>query len=461
MKKSLKKRFLLAFLGIALCSVLLTGFLINRTIDSSFYEYMRKNQEDRNKRIVENLAEYYKQYGGWDRTFINYIAHSTMASGINLKIIDLKGNVVYQSMGRTHGMMGGMGWMGMGRRWMTDEGGEYKVVSLPIEVDGKKVGEAEIGYYGPAVLLSQDIDFKERINTILIVSVVSSVAVAAIGSWIFSSRLTRPIIEIINTTSDMAKGNLKKRVSNINSEDELGKLAHSVNRLGEWVESLEDLRMQMTSDIAHELRTPLSVVQSHIEAIMDGVWEPTPERIRVCYDEIVRLSSMVKDIEKLSSYEKGAVQLEISEFDFGEMIEEVKDYFRLMFEDKGVELRISTGDNLKYRGDRYKIKQVMINMLSNALKFTDRGGTVGLKALNGGDELVIIVEDTGRGISKKDLPFIFERFYRADKSRNRATGGSGIGLSITKAIVELHGGRIEVQSEEGKGSKFEVHLPYK
>jgi signal transduction histidine kinase len=259
----------------------------------------------------------------------------------------------------------------------------------------------------------------------------------------------------------MAKGNLKKRVSNINSEDELGKLAHSVNRLGEWVESLEDLRMQMTSDIAHELRTPLSVVQSHIEAILDGVWEPTPERIRVCYDEIVRLSSMVKDIEKLSSYEKGAVQLEISEFDFGEMIEEVKDYFRLMFEDKGVELRISTGDNLKYRGDRYKIKQVMINLLSNALKFTDRGGTVGLKALNGGDELVIIVEDTGRGISKKDLPFIFERFYRADKSRNRATGGSGIGLSITKAIVELHGGRIEVQSEEGKGSKFEVHLPYK
>ncbi|MBA1333667.1 MAG: Two-component system sensor histidine kinase [Firmicutes bacterium] len=457
MRKSLRGKFLLAFLTTALCSVLLTGLMINRTVDESFYEYMKKNQEDRYSKIVDSLAEYYRQYGSWDKLYISSIARSAMGSVANIRVFDEKGIVIYQSaMGHPQGMMNRR-WMG--RRWTGEGEDDYSTARLPIEVDGMKVGEVEIGYFGPTVLLSQDIDFKKKVNSILIVSVFLAMALATVASWIFSRKLTKPIIEIINTTSDMSRGNLKKRVTGVEGKDELGELAKSVNRLGEWVENLEDLRIQMTSDVAHELRTPLTIVLSHIEAIKDGIWEATPERLQVCYDEILRLSSLVKDIEKLSGFEKGSLKLEIEEFNLALVAGEVRDNFKILFDEKGVELIADIEEDLVLKGDKGKIKQALINLLSNALKFTDKGGTVKLEAAKKGNDIVIVVEDNGRGILQEDLPFIFERFYRGEKSRNRATGGAGIGLSITKAIIEVHHGTIEVKSEEGKGSRFEMRLP--
>ncbi|MDI6706879.1 MAG: ATP-binding protein, partial [Bacillota bacterium] len=445
MRKSLRGKFLLAFLTTALCSVLLTGLMINRTVDESFYEYMKKNQEDRYSKIVDSLAEYYRQYGSWDKLYISSIARSAMGSVANIRVFDEKGIVIYQSaMGHPQGMMNRR-WMG--RRWTGEGEDDYSTARLPIEVDGMKVGEVEIGYFGPTVLLSQDIDFKKKVNSILIVSVFLAMALATVASWIFSRKLTKPIIEIINTTSDMSRGNLKKRVTGVEGKDELGELAKSVNRLGEWVENLEDLRIQMTSDVAHELRTPLTIVLSHIEAIKDGIWEATPERLQVCYDEILRLSSLVKDIEKLSGFEKGSLKLEIEEFNLALVAGEVRDNFKILFDEKGVELIADIEEDLVLKGDKGKIKQALINLLSNALKFTDKGGTVKLEAAKKGNDIVIVVEDNGRGILQEDLPFIFERFYRGEKSRNRATGGAGIGLSITKAIIEVHHGTIEVKSE--------------
>lgn len=457
MQRSLRGKFLLAFLVTALCSVLLTGLMINRTVDESFYEYVKENQEDRYSRIVDSLEEHYRRYESWDNLEITSIVRSAAGSVDSIRIFDEQGIVIYaMAMGHPHGMMARRG---MGRRWTGEAEDDYSTVRLPIEVDGMEVGEVEIGYFGPAVLLSQDIDFKKKVNSMLIVSVFLAAALATAASWLFSRKLTTPILEIINTTSDMSRGNLKKRVTGVEGKDELGELAKSVNRLGEWVESLEDLRIQMTSDVAHELRTPLTIVLSHIEAIKDGIWEATPERLQVCYDEILRLSSLVKDIEKLSGFEKGSLKLEIEEFDLAFVVGEIRDNFKILFDEKGVELVTDIEEELILRGDRGKIKQALINLLSNALKFTDQGGTVKLQAAKKGRDIVITVEDNGRGIPGRDLPFIFERFYRGEKSRNRATGGAGIGLSITKAIIEVHNGTIEVKSEEGKGSRFEIRLP--
>lgn len=450
MKKSLKFKFLVAFLAVALGSVFFTGLVINKTVGSSFYEYMEKKQESKNKEIVEDLTVYYKEYGKWEIFYCEWVAKSVIPKEGSMKVKDEEGSLVFESKFRGKGIM---------KHRIPGGPGEYREYTYPVVIDGEKVGEVDIGYFGPGFISPQDVAFRSRVNLILLVSVISAVILAGVGSFIFSSMLTGPISKIIKSTKEMSGGDLKTRVPNIDREDELGQLARSVNRLGEWVDNLETMRRQMTSDVAHELRTPLATLQGHLEAIMDGVWEPTPERIAVCHSEVVRLSVLVKDMEKLSSYEKEAVQLDISEFDVGNMLKEISDYFKIMFEDKDIQLNVDVGEHLTYKGDKDKIKQAVINLISNALKYTDAGGRAGVKAYKEDNMLVIQVEDTGKGISREDLPFIFERFYRADKSRSRREGGAGIGLSIVKAIVELHEGKIEVDSKEGKGSIFKVSLP--
>jgi len=451
MIKSLKFKFLLAFIAIALGSVLFTGLLINKTIGTSFYDYMEKRQQSKNEEIIEYLVEYYKEYGKWEQSYCNWVARSVIFKEGTMRVRDEKDSIVFE-----------LKLSGRGKMKHRIPGGpaEYREYTYPVVIDGEKVGEVDIGYFGPGLISPQDVAFRSRVNAILLVSIISAVILAVVGSIIFSSMLTGPISQIISSTRKMSKGDLKVRVPNTGREDELGQLAVSVNRLGEWVENLENLRRQMTADVAHELRTPLATLQSYLEAIMDGVWEPTPERIAVCHNEVVRLSLLVKNIEKLSSYEKEAVQLNISEFDVGNMIKEIYDYFKLMFEEKGIEFKVNVKEVITYRGDRDKIKQAVINLLSNALKYTDKGDRVGVEIFKTDNMLNIQVEDTGQGISSEDLPFIFERFYRADKSRSRSDGGSGIGLSIVKAIVELHGGNIGVESEPGKGSKFRMDLPF-
>ncbi len=451
MVKSLKFKFLLAFLAVALGSVLFTGLLINRTVGTSFYDYMQKRLQTRNQELVDALTDYYKEYGRWEWSYCSSVARTALYRGAGLRIRDEKGGTVFWFEPRKPPGM---------RFRMNGNGEEYKEYTYPVTVDGEKVGEVGIGYYEPELLSPVDAAFEKRISWIMIAATVSAVILAVVGSIAFSSRLTGPISQIIDATGQMSKGDLKRRVPSTDREDELGELARSVNKLGEWVENLESMRRQMTADVAHELRTPLTTLQGHLEAIMDGVWDPTPERIAICHGEVVRLASLVKDIERLSSCENEAVRLNVTEFDVGDVIKEVYCYFESSFAEKNVYLNMNTGDSLVLKGDRDKIKQVVINLLSNALKYTPEGGEVKVEAYRAETGTVIQVQDTGKGISPEDLPFIFERFYRGDKSRSRSGGwGSGIGLAIVKAIVELHGGSVKVDSQPGKGSVFRVILP--
>jgi len=192
--------------------------------------------------------------------------------------------------------------------------------------------------------------------------------------------------------------------------------------------------------------------------MIDGVWETSGERLESCHEEIIRINRLVGDLEKLNRFEAEAAALTYSEFDLCELIQHIANSFEPEFYKKGVALHF-TGDREIIRADRDKIGQVIVNLLSNALKYTPSGGRVEIGAT--GSELLakVVVEDSGEGIPPEDLPFIFERLYRADRSRSRLTGGSGLGLSITKAIVEAHKGTIEVGSEPGKGTVFTVFLP--
>jgi signal transduction histidine kinase len=233
-----------------------------------------------------------------------------------------------------------------------------------------------------------------------------------------------------------------------------------VNELARTLQGQKLLRKRLTADMAHELRTPLATLQSHLEALMDGVWEPDQPRLAGLHDETLRMSRLVSDMEDLARYESGALALARAETDVGELVWRILRNHQPQFDRKGVRLALAVADGPASASlDADRASQAVINLLSNALKFTPEGGTVEVRVAATESGVEIRVRDTGIGIAAPDLPLVFERLYRADSSRSRSTGGSGIGLSIARAIVEAHGGTISATSEPGKGSEFRLLFP--
>jgi signal transduction histidine kinase len=273
-----------------------------------------------------------------------------------------------------------------------------------------------------------------------------------------AKRLSTPISRVIDTARKISKGYYQDRITEKSDTKEISQLTETINNLAETLERQEMLRKRLTADVAHELRTPLATLQSHMEAMIDGVWKPDIDRLKSCHEEIVRISRLVGELEKLAKYESESLILNKTSFDVSQLIQNIIRNFEMDFVNKGLDIKFYGEKEIVF-ADKDKISQVIINLLSNALKYTPEGGRVEVKVEGSGDMINIIVKDTGEGISPEDLPYIFERFYRADKSRNRLTGGAGIGLTIAKAIVEAHKGRIQANSKINEGTEFIVSLP--
>jgi signal transduction histidine kinase len=217
----------------------------------------------------------------------------------------------------------------------------------------------------------------------------------------------------------------------------------------------------LTQDISHELRTPLTILQSHIEAISDGIWEPTPEKLAICKNEVERLIKLVEQLKDLTDIENHTIAREIERYNLSESIMQILEAFTLEFKEKDIKLVTNITQNVYIYGDKDKIGRAIINIISNALKYTNPWGSVYVSLNDAKNDIKITIEDTGIGIDQKDLPYIFERFYRSDESRSRKTGGTGIGLTIAKTLIETHGGKITVESQKGRGTRFTVVLPKK
>ena len=230
--------------------------------------------------------------------------------------------------------------------------------------------------------------------------------------------------------------------------------------MAENLEKQEDVRRQLTSDVAHELRTPVANVSSQLEAMIEEVWEPTKERLQSCYDELGRISGIISDLEKLRQIEASNMVLEKEPVDLLELAQAVKTAFEPELAKKKLTCMV-TGESAIISGDQKRLHQVIFNLVSNAVKYSTENGQILIDIHNLGKNVQLTVKDQGIGIAKEDIPLIFERFYRTDRSRNRKTGGAGIGLTIVKAIVLAHGGNISVESVKGCGSCFMVVLPKK
>ncbi len=246
----------------------------------------------------------------------------------------------------------------------------------------------------------------------------------------------------------------------VRTGDEIGRLGRAFNTMADALDQAETLRRHMVADIAHELRTPLSLVQGSLEAILDGMYELNLENVDSVHEETLVLTRLVNDLRDLALAEAGQLRLEEEDVDMTDLITRSAERFRAQAAEQEVSLATDLPTDLPtIRGDRQRISQVLINLLSNALRYTPAGGQVVVAAKLESAKLLISVADTGKGIASEDLPYVFERFYRADKSRARTSGGSGLGLAISRQIVKAHGGRIWAESQVGLGSTFTFTLP--
>lgn len=230
------------------------------------------------------------------------------------------------------------------------------------------------------------------------------------------------------------------------------------NRYKASLDKQEEIRKQLSADVAHELRTPLTSIGTHLEAMIEGIWEPSKERLENCRDEVLRLGSLVKDLDRLAQADSENLQLNLSSVDLFETMKALLPAWETQTNERGITLTVS-GSPSVVRADKDKLLQVITNLLSNAVKYTPENGHIAVHVFSDGKNGIIEVADDGAGISESDLPYIFERFYRADRSRTRTTGGAGIGLAIVQSIIAAHGGTVTAESENGKGSTFTVTLP--
>jgi signal transduction histidine kinase len=283
--------------------------------------------------------------------------------------------------------------------------------------------------------------------------------VASLLGGLAFRRLGTPFADIMSATDAVAKGDLSVRLRE-NNPGELGNLAHRFNNMVAELERSEQQRRNMTADIAHELRTPLHIIQGNLEGILDGVYEPTVENITDTLDETRLLARLVDDLQTLSLAEAGQLPLHPTRFLLADLLNDAAAGFESRAAAQNVALRVDVPDpSPEMDADYDRLNQVLSNLLSNALRHTPENGKITLRAEAIPDAVRIIVSDTGAGIPAEDLPYIFDRFWRGDKSRARTEGSSGLGLAITKQLVLAHGGTISVESELGEGTMFTIELP--
>ncbi len=298
--------------------------------------------------------------------------------------------------------------------------------------------------------------FSEALSLAAVIAVTSAFLV----SFLVSRRVVTPIRKLMHASQHIAAGYYDERVT-VMSDDELGQLAQSFNRMAETLHQTEQLRRELIGNVTHELRTPLTSIKGYMEGLLDGVLPATPDTFQQVYHEADRLQRLVNDLQELSRVEADAFTLHQKFVAAGTVIQRIADRLHPQFEAKGVTLTLQVPENLpSVWADEDRISQVLVNLMGNALQYTPSGGKVTVSAAQQSDELHISIADTGIGIPPEHLPHLFTRFYRVDKSRSRAGGGSGIGLTIARHLVEAHGGKIQVHSDgTGKGSTFSFSLP--
>jgi len=439
---SLRFRVLVSLILVIAVAVGVVAFLASRATTGEFERYVERGGILRHQRFEMFLAAYYNRGRSWSgvQSLIEQIGQIT---GERTILADREGRIVADSANKLIGQSVGQDWA--------------EPVGFVVD-RGVAVGIVYVNPLGPADD-PQRAAFLASINRALLLAAGVAGLAAVLLTLGISRRILGPVGTLTAAARRMERGDLTQRVE-VQSEDEIGELASAFNAMADGLTRLEELRRNMVSDVAHELRTPLSNIRGYLEALRDGVVEPKREIIDSLYEEAMLLNRLVDDLQELALAEAGQLRLERRPVAAADLINRAMEAARAQAGANGIALRADLPADLPLVNvDPQRIGQVLGNLLSNALTHTPPGGEIVVVTRPGESEVELTISDTGEGIPAEHLSYIFERFYRADRSRSRATGGTGLGLAIAKQLVEAHGGRIEVESEVGRGTLFTFTLP--
>lgn len=449
---SIRKSLAIILIVCTVAAVLVSALFVNLAIDNTFNKYMADNQQKRNERIVDYFTQIYIRDKKWTENSGKEMQHEGYMSNYCLTLLDSEKNQVWG--------MDPKEIMSMNPSYFKNQSsGEYTTTVLPIIYNNNTVGYISIGQYQPLLLSEADMNFKSSINRYIAVSVLITMAFCVLVSIIFSRKLSKPITAVSDTSVDLSKGNYDAKSDVASNVVEINNLISSINVLGQRLKHQDLLRKRLVSDISHEVRTPLNILQNNLEAMIDGVYPVTTERLANLNDEVIRFGKLLSNLNSLKEIEDNKIELHMVRFNLAEIVSSVCRDFSVNAQNENITLLFEADEKADYFvfGDKDKLRQVFINILSNAFKFSIPGGKILVKVYSDRNHVNVSVKDDGIGIKEEDLPFIFERMYRGDKSRNQ-TEGSGIGLTIVKQILMQHSAEINVNSIEGKGTTFIVRF---
>lgn len=449
-RNSYRASMMVAFAMVAAITAALTITVVALVFGAYFASYTSDNMKSVANFAAERISEEYSYVRSM--ASVNYglvMENLQLSDDAGLMVLDSEGATLYDSS------------VGDGRSGAKGEGpsAASQVAIAPVTYGGQEVGSVRIWIYGSDVLMNRlDIAFRDNTYHALLMAGATSVIVATlVGLW-FSRSLIRPVRKISAAAQEISEGNLSARTG-MRGGNELSRLREQFDAMAESIEKDRQMEMQLTSDVAHELRTPLMAIQATVEAMLDGVYDTDPEHLSLIESEVRRLSRLVDALLKLSRLERRSQPMNEEVCDVGELAEAVVVSHEMLVQDSGLKIEAHVEGTVKAVCDKDMIKQAVANLVSNAVRYTPEGGRIDVTVRRENGWAVIDVSDTGIGLSPEEEKMVFSRFWRADSDRGRKSGGLGIGLSVVKEIVSQHKGQIKAKGEKGVGSTFTIMLP--
>lgn len=451
--RSLATKLTLAFLVVSLLGIGLVALLVNWQTRRQFDSFVQQIYQDEVVTLSGQLATYYREQGSWEgveTALFSDLSPEPQPGGppprIPVTLVDSERRVIF-----------GDRRLQQGETLAADSLAE----ALPIDVDGETAGWLMLDLFGGRgsdFANSPEANFLANLNRITILIAIGAGLIALIAGILLARTISRPVEELQEATRRVAQGELGYRVD-VGSPDEIGQLAAAFNQMSGDLARSNALRRQMTADIAHDLRTPLTVIQGYSEALDDGKLQGSPDIYGALHQQVGHLTRLVADLRTLSLADAGQLSLQKQRMAPRDLLEHSVLAFAPQAEQQQVALELDIEEAVPdIWVDPDRIGQLLANLISNALRHTPPGGAIRLWARPKKEWLMVDVQDSGPGIAPEDLPYVFDRFYRGDKARS-AAGESGLGLAIARSIVEAHDGRLSVASPPGQGATFTIALP--
>jgi signal transduction histidine kinase len=449
------RRLGLAFAAVAALTVGLAAAMLTSAWNYQFDQYARGNLQRIADGVAQILDETYPEYGGWTLSTLSTIPRFGTARGIGVQVLNDSGEVIYDDLNATH--HADTSATPTGVQFMLKPKGT--IVSAPVIVNGQQVGAVRVWAYGAGALLTdRDQQFRRASFIVLAIAAVLAIIVASIGGSWYAGRMVEPIERITRVAQAMRAGDHTVRTE-LRADDEIGLLGRTFDQMADAIEADRELERRLTADVAHELRTPLQAIQATVEAMQDGVLPADEERLGIVRDETVRLGRLTEAILELTRLERGSLPFVMHRIDLAQPVRSAIDAHQALIESTELVLSADVAEGIYVSGDADRLQQAVGNLLSNAARYTPPHGRIEVRVRAENGQAVIEVADTGIGIADDDIPHVFSRFWRADEARASSSGGLGIGLAVTKEIVERHRGSIGVARRDSGGTVFTIRIP--